>query len=123
VVLTDLREEEVQRRAGELRDSGREVLALAHDVTSKASWEEVVARTCAAYGRIDILVNNAGIAPLGSILTTTEESWDQVIAINLKGVFLGCQAAIRQMQAQGGGGSVINISSTAGISALPNVLA
>lgn len=123
VVLTDIRADEVEARAAELRDQGFDALAFAHDVTSRPSWDEVVAATIASYGQLDVLINNAGIAPLGSILTTTEESWDQVIAINLKGVFLGCQAAIRQMVAQGTGGSVVNISSSAGISALPNVLA
>jgi NAD(P)-dependent dehydrogenase (short-subunit alcohol dehydrogenase family) len=123
VVLTDIRADEAEQRALALRSEGFSATAIGHDVTSKASWDAVIARTLETYGRLDILINNAGIAPLGSILTTTEDSWDAVIAINLKGVFLGCQAAIRQMKAQGGGGSVVNISSSAGISALPNVLA
>jgi NAD(P)-dependent dehydrogenase (short-subunit alcohol dehydrogenase family) len=123
VVLTDIVGEAADTRAAELRAEGYEAVAIRHDVTSKDGWDAVIAATLDRFGQVDVLVNNAGIAPMADILTTTMDIWNQVIAINLTGVFLGCQAAIRQMQKQGRGGSVINISSTAGISALPNVTA
>jgi NAD(P)-dependent dehydrogenase (short-subunit alcohol dehydrogenase family) len=123
VVLTDLLPQPVEARAAELRMRDFEAIAIEHDVTSESSWHAVVAQSLQRFGRIHVLVNNAGIAPLGSILDTPLQTWNQTIAINLTGVFLGCQTVIRQMKLQNEGGSVINISSTAGISALPNVAA
>ena len=123
VVLTDILADDVEARSAEILALGYEAISVEHDVTSKDSWDAVIEKTLAAFGRLDVLVNNAGIAPLGDIVTTPLETWDRVIAINLTGVFLGCQAGITQMKLQGDGGSVINISSTAGISALPNVVA
>jgi len=122
VVLTDILGS-VDDRAGELRDLGFDAISIHHDVTNEDSWGVVLAKTLERFGRVHVLVNNAGIAQIGSILDTSRELWDQTIAINLTGVFLGCQAVIRQLKLQNEGGSVINISSTAGISALPNVAA
>jgi NAD(P)-dependent dehydrogenase (short-subunit alcohol dehydrogenase family) len=87
--------------------------ALDADVTDAAHVQRVVDFALRAHGRIDALVNNAGIAPLGTVLDTTEELWDRVLAVNLKGVFLCCKAVLPHL-ISGGGGSIVNIGSGAG---------
>lgn len=74
------------------------------------------------YGKLDILVNNAGIALRGTIEETSEDDWDRIMAVNLKGVFLGTKYAIPAMR-RAGGGSIINISSGAGIAPAPGTSA
>ncbi|RPG26458.1 MAG: glucose 1-dehydrogenase [Gammaproteobacteria bacterium TMED92] len=84
------------------------------DVTSEEQWQQCVAATIALYGGLNILVNNAGIAVGGSILTMSLEDWQRQQAVNLDGVFLGTKHSIPAM-IDSGHGSVINISSVAGI--------
>ncbi len=84
------------------------------DVTDEARWRAVVDEVLAAFGRLDILVNSAGIAVLGNIETTTLADWRKVNAVNAEGVFLGCREAVRAMK-ETGGGSIVNLSSVAGI--------
>src|SRR3984885_12993344 len=88
-------------------------LILVQDVTDEGRWRAVVDKVLAAFGRLDILVNSAGIAVLGNIETTTLADWRKVHAVNADGVFLGCREAVRAMKA--GGGSIVNLSSVAGI--------
>lgn len=123
VVLTDVKLDEVTRRGEELSARGLDVEVTAHDVTEESSWAEVLALTLARFGRLDILVNNAGIALPAPVADASLENWNAHIDVNLKGVFLGCQAAVRQMRAQAGGGSIINISSVAGIVGFDNLIA
>ena len=92
------------------------------DVTDESQWQESVAATVDVYGGLNILVNNAGIAVGGSILTMTLEDWQRQQAINLDGVFLGVKYAIPAM-IESGNGSVINISSVAGIKGSANLAA
>lgn len=122
VVMTDINGDAVKQRAQELTEAGFEALGLAHDVTSESQWQDVLAQTLDRFGRVDCLVNNAGIATLDDIETTTMESWNRMIGINLTGVFLGCQTVIRQLRKQKTPGSVINIASSAAINAHPNNL-
>jgi len=89
-------------------------LTLALDVTDEARWREVVDAVVAKFGRLDILVNSAGVAVLGNIETTTLADWRKVIAVNADGTFLGCREAVRAMK-ETGGGSIVNLSSVAGI--------
>jgi hypothetical protein len=70
------------------------------DVSSSSQIKTVVEETIRRYGRIDVLVNNAGVVHAGTILTTTEETWDYLIDVNLKGVFLCCKYVIPHMQKQ-----------------------
>ncbi len=89
-------------------------LALPQDVTDEARWREVVDAVTAAFGRLDILVNSAGIALKGNIETATLADFRRTEAVNVEGVFLGCREAIRVMRGNGGG-SIVNLSSVAGI--------
>ena len=93
------------------------IIPMAHDVTSEDDWAHAVAETVKRHGRLDILMNNAGVYGSGAsqdIETMTMEEWRFVNGVNMDGVFLGCRAAIPAM-AKSGGGSIINISSVAGI--------
>lgn len=92
------------------------------DVTDPAGWASVVAETVRAFGRLDVLVNAAGVAVLRDIERTTLEEWRLVHAVNGEGTFLGCQAALRAMKTTGGG-SIVNLSSVAGLVADPDMAA
>jgi 3alpha(or 20beta)-hydroxysteroid dehydrogenase len=111
VYITDVRVEEGQATAERL---GEAVVFLHHDVTSEGDWTAVLAAIIEAEGRIDVLVNNAGIFTIAGALETSLDDWNQMIAINQTGVFLGMQLVIPHM-VDNGGGSVINISSIAGL--------
>lgn len=87
--------------------------ALEADVTSAADVQRVVDFTLGKFGKVDALVNNAAIGPLGTILDTSEELWDRIIDVNLKGPFLCCKAVLPHMIAAGGG-SIVNTGSGAG---------
>jgi NAD(P)-dependent dehydrogenase (short-subunit alcohol dehydrogenase family) len=100
-----------ERVATEVRALGRRALAIEADVTDEASVAAMVDRTVQELGRLDILVNNAGIYPACPIAKMTVEAWDQVMAVNLRGVFLCTRAAANAMRAGGRGGRVVNISS------------
>lgn len=86
------------------------------DVTKRDAWNRVVEATVERFGKLDILVNNAGIGGEARIEELAEEMWDRILAVNLKGVFLGTQAALPKMSS---GGVVINIGSVAGMTAGP----
>jgi len=109
VVITDVLTEAGERTAGEL---GCEFIT--HDVTSEAQWNDVVGQIKDRYGRIDVLVNNAGILFAGRLVNTSQADWDRVIAVNQTGVFLGMKAVAPSMIEQGSG-SIVNISSVAGL--------
>ena len=111
VVLADVVDDEGERTAGEI-----ERAEYAHlDVSSEAAWDEVVADVVARHGRLDILVNNAGIARMGRLVNVTMDDWNQTLAVNQTGVFLGMRAAARAMIEAGHGGAIVNISSVAGL--------
>jgi NAD(P)-dependent dehydrogenase (short-subunit alcohol dehydrogenase family) len=113
VVVADIRDEEGKAFASELAASGESLYAHL-DVTSEGDWNAAIAATVERFGRLDVLVNNAGIYQRATVEETTAEDWDRMMAINGKGVFLGTKAAIPAMR-KSGGGSIINISSVAGL--------
>ena len=114
VVIGDVLEDEGRKTEAEINETGGECLFLNLDVTSESSWNQAVAATIARFGKLDILVNNAGIFRTEGVEETSEELWDQVMEINAKGVFLGTKQAIPEMR-KAGGGSIVNISSVAGL--------
>jgi cyclopentanol dehydrogenase len=114
VVIGDVLEEEGRQVEAEINETGGECLFVSLDVTSEENWKEAVATAVARFGKLDILVNNAGIFKLGRVEETSQELWDEVMEINAKGVFLGTKCAIPEMR-RAGGGSIINISSVAGL--------
>ena len=118
VVLGDVLDEEGRQVETEIRTAGGDATYLHLDVTSEDDWRAAVALAEHTYGRLNILVNNAGIVIRKSIEETTEDDWDRIVAVNLKGVFWGTKHAIPAMR-RAGGGSIINISSTAGLVGSP----
>ncbi len=111
VVLTDLNVEAGEALAAEL---GGKACFIRQDAASAADWDMVAAAVRERFGRLDILVNNAGILLKGSIEDATLDDWQRLMRINADSVFLGCKAGVALMK-DSGGGSIINISSIAGI--------
>jgi 3alpha(or 20beta)-hydroxysteroid dehydrogenase len=111
VVITDVLDDEGKATAEELGDA---VSYLHHDVSSPQEWSETHDAIVEAHGRIDVLVNNAGIFRTVALEDTSLDDWNQMVAINQTGVFLGMQTVAPGMRAQGSG-SIINISSIAGM--------
>jgi NAD(P)-dependent dehydrogenase (short-subunit alcohol dehydrogenase family) len=115
VVVNSRKKAECARLVEEIVSAGGKAIAVAADVSRKNDVAAMTAETIAQFGAIDILVNNAGIeAPPCLLKDIPEEQWDRVLGVNLKGVFLCCQAVIPQMMKQGGG-RIVNIASTAGM--------
>src|SRR6266404_8134515 len=114
VVVGDILDAAGQQVEEEIRAQGGEATYVHLDVTREADWVEAVGTAVNRYGRLGILGNNAGIVIRKSIEETTEDDLDRILAVNLKGVFLGTKQAIPAMR-RAGGGSIINISSTAGL--------
>ena len=116
VMLTDVDASKGEALAKRLGGEGGRAVFRVHDASSEAAWQEIVAATLAAFGGLNILVNNAGTIARQGIVATTLEAWNRTIAVNLTGPLLGmkhCAPAIRDS----GGGSIVNISSTAGLTA------
>jgi glucose 1-dehydrogenase len=90
---------------------GDQAISVKADVSKVADLQTLVDTAVQKFGRLDIMVNNAGIETRTSVLETSEEQYEKVLAINLKSAFFGTQLAAKQMIKQGGGGRIINISS------------
>jgi NAD(P)-dependent dehydrogenase (short-subunit alcohol dehydrogenase family) len=115
VVVNARKTKECEGVVQKIVSAGGKAIAVGADVSKKADVTAMVAETIKHFGAVDILVNNAGIeAPPGLAKDLPEEQWDRVLGVNLKGVFLCCQAVIPQMMKQGRG-RIVNIASTAGI--------
>ena len=118
VVLCARKKERCRQAAEELQQLGVQTMALACDVKSAASIQEMVDATLAQFGRIDILINNAGISWGASVEEMGLQDWNKVLETNLTGTFLCCQAVGKTMTAQGRG-KIVNIASVAGLSGAP----
>ena len=114
VVIADVLDREGMAVAAEIAELGGEALYVHLDVSSETDWRQAVDTVVSSYGKLDVLVNNAAIWRGGNVADTSSEQWDQVLAINAKGAFLGTKLSIPQMR-DAGGGSIVNISSTAGL--------
>ena len=113
VGVADIREEAAEKTAAAIRGKGLEAKAYAFDVSDQKAVENAADRLESDLGPIDIWVNNAGISKIIPFLECTEELWDLTMKINLKGAFVGCQAAIRRMLPRRYG-VIINMSSQSG---------
>ena len=124
VVITDIQDLKGEEMVAAIKKAGGKARFLHHDVTSEAAWEGVIADVEKTEGRLDILVNNAGIG-LGSpsITTMSLEDWRRQQAINVEGVFLGIKHSLPLMRKAGHGGSIINMSSVAGLKGSPTLAA
>ena len=115
VVVNYCRNEEMAEAVAEkIRKSGRRALAVKADVSRSSDVRNMVKKVLDTFNHIDLLVNNAGIFMGGEIADLDEEVWDRVMAVNLKGVFLCCQAVGKYMIANKVEGSIINIASISG---------
>ena len=115
VIIGNVLDEQGIKVEAEIREGGGEATYVHLDVTQEVDWSRAVETAVGKYGRLDILVNNAGIGakPI-KIEDVSLEDWDRIMDVNGKGVFLGTRAAIPEMR-KAGGGSIVNISSQAGI--------
>jgi cyclopentanol dehydrogenase len=115
VVFGDVRDDDGKKVEAAIRAGGGEAVYVHLDVASEADWQAAVQTAVERYGKLDILINNAAITiARAPIEERTVAEWDQVMAVNARGVFLGTKHAIPAMR-RAGGGSIVNISSVAGI--------
>ena len=114
--------ETLEEVAGSIREkTGRKVLVAEGDVSDMDTIQEIVSKTIGEFGKVDVLVNNAGINIRGDSSDYTEEDWDKVTDVNLKGVFFLSQACANKMLERGEGGKIINILSLASMFGLPGI--
>jgi len=122
VAVADLNLPAAERVAGEVRALGRQALPVRVDVSDSADADGMVRKVLEAFGRADILVNNAGIGGrTAAIQEVTDQDWDSVMAVNLKGVFLCCRAAVPHM-IERRYGKIVSIASVAGKEGNPNMI-
>lgn len=123
VLVCDINAAGAEAVAEAIRANGGDAVAVRLDVTSEAEWREAFARAVERFGRVDVLMNGAGLFRGGALETSEVAQFDGLVAVNLKGVFLGCREAVRHMKDRQAGlpwASIINVSSTAGIIGTPN---
>jgi NAD(P)-dependent dehydrogenase (short-subunit alcohol dehydrogenase family) len=119
LMLGDLDEAGVRQVADECIQAGSEADAMRTDVTSGDDVRRLVDGAVARYAKLDIIFNNAGIGMPGSILDRSEEDFERVVAVNLKGVFLGCKYALPHFLNNPSGGAIVNMSSNGGLIGRP----
>ena len=110
VVICSDREDQVESTVAELRDDGLEIRGLQANVTSSAEMKRLVDFATETYGGVDVLVNSAGVQRYGTVVETEEDVWDEVMDVNLKGIYLAARHAIPAMRERGGG-AIVNLSS------------
>jgi NAD(P)-dependent dehydrogenase (short-subunit alcohol dehydrogenase family) len=129
LVCADINAEWLEETVGDVRRVGGEARAMRCDVSRKSELEAAVDAAVQSYGRLDVIYNNAGIASpanregqLAKLDENTEEQIELLIAVNMRGVMYGCQAAIVRFRVQGGGGVIVNTASAAGLMGWGGVL-
>jgi len=122
VVCADIHEDTARATAEQIGAAGGTAEAVALDVSRKSEVEALAQRVAAQHGGIHVWCNIAGIMLGGPFIDESEEDLDKIMAVNLKGVFFGCQAAARIMVDQPEGGSIINCSSAAADTPSPNIV-
>lgn len=113
VVIADVLEDLARQVEAQITEAGGDAIFIHTDVTSEASWQNLISQTIARYGRLDILINNAGISSRSESDILDTAGWQRIMEVNATGVFLGTKHAVEQMR-QTGGGSIVNISSIMG---------
>jgi NAD(P)-dependent dehydrogenase (short-subunit alcohol dehydrogenase family) len=114
VVLGDVLEEQGRNVAADINQQGGAATFVRLDVTVESDWQRAVEIAERTYGKLNVLVNNAGIVRMAPLDETTLEAWNEVINVNQTGVFFGMKQGIPALR-RAGGGSIINISSVAGL--------
>lgn len=110
IVVADKRRSSAEAVAADCIARNAEAIAIESDVSQSADVKRMIEETVRAFGRIDVLVNNAGYGIAGTVLETDEQAWDDLMGVNVRGVFLCSKHAIPVMQAQGGG-TIVNTAS------------
>ncbi|MGA0962546.1 MAG: SDR family NAD(P)-dependent oxidoreductase [Ilumatobacteraceae bacterium] len=119
VVLTDVRQEEGNAIANDIGDAA---IFVQHDVSSESGWNTVIETALSTFGSVNVLVNNAAISKAFKLIDTDVDTFDLVYRVNQLGVFLGMKSVVEPMKAAGGG-SIINISSVAGLQGTSTIFA
>lgn len=114
VVVADLNQEDIDKTVAEINANGSEAIGMNVSVTDREQIEQMIQATVEKFGKLDIVVNNAGITADSQLLKMTEDQWDKVIDVNLKGVFNVSQAAAQYMK-EHQGGVILNASSVVGL--------
>src|SRR5919112_6890105 len=122
VVICSDREDQAAQAAGGLREEGLEVMGMREDVTSSKDMKDLVDFAVETYGGLDVLVNSAGVQRYGTVADTEESVWDEVLGVNLKGIYLASRHAIPEMRERGGG-AIVNMSSVQAIASQRGVAA
>jgi NAD(P)-dependent dehydrogenase (short-subunit alcohol dehydrogenase family) len=122
VILGDVRVEEGQATAEKLAADGYDVAFTRLDVTDSGDWDQALSLARERYGLVNVLVNNAGVVSFSGAEETSDEEWTRVMTTNQTGTFYGMRAVIPVMR-EAGGGSIVNISSTLGVGAIPGYFA
>ncbi len=116
VVIADLKQEICDEAVSGLKSEGFDAIGISADVSSKKSVEELAEKTVSTFGSIDILINNAGVTiPESPIFDVTEDQWDFVHNVDLKGLYFTSQVIAEKMKKLGNGGRIVNLTSAAGI--------
>lgn len=121
VLLADINGEKAAHEANLLDPTGKTAAAIACDVSIRAQVVQSIEKAVGAWGTLDVMVNNAGLSYARDVLEITDEEFDRILGINLKGVFYGCQEAARVFVKKGGG-AIVNMSSAQSMLAIPNQL-
>lgn len=122
VAIADLKVDRGNEVARAIEDAGGKAIFAKADVSKAGDVEALIGKTVVAFGRLDYAFNNAGIE--GQLATTadcTEENFDRILAVNLRGLWLCLRYEIQQMLGQGGGGAIVNMSSVAGLVGFANL--
>ncbi|MCV7279972.1 SDR family oxidoreductase [Mycolicibacterium flavescens] len=114
LIVTDNQGDPLRKLADELRETGAEIATVIGDVSVEADANRMITAATDRYGRLDVLVANAGIIPLGDVMEVSAADWDEVVAIDGRGMFLTCKFAIEAMLATGGG-AIVCLSSISGL--------
>lgn len=122
VVVADCDPEKGAKSVRLIKENGGVAIFVQVDVSKAANVKNMVKTTVETYGKLDILINNAGIYAQANVVEVAEEEWDRILDVNLKGVFLCSKYSIPEM-IKGGGGSIVNIGSEAGIVGIKNQVA